>query len=43
MISENNNENQDFGNLFLKYIGDAISRAVEDSVTRAMANFQCKQ
>lgn len=40
MISENKNANQDFGNLFLKYIGDAISRAVEDSVTRAMANFQ---
>lgn len=40
MISENKNANQDFGNLFMKYIGDAISRAVEDSVARAMANYQ---
>ena len=32
--------NQDLGNLFMKYIGDAISKAVEDSVARAMANYQ---
>lgn len=30
----------DLGSLFLKYIGDAISRAVEDSVARAMSNYQ---
>lgn len=35
-----NTDIADVGTLFLKYIGDAISRAVEDSVTRAMANYQ---
>ena len=29
----------DFSNLFLKYIGDAISRAVEDGISRALEKF----
>ena len=32
--------NQDLGNLFMKYIGDVVNRAVEDSVARVMANYQ---
>lgn len=30
----------DFGNLFLKFIGDIINRAVEDGIARAIANYQ---
>ena len=40
MVKEKDMTQSDFGNLFMKYIGDAISRAVEDSVARAMANYQ---
>jgi hypothetical protein len=29
----------DFGNLFMKYVGDAISRAVEDGISRALEKF----
>lgn len=42
MVKEKDMTQSDFGNLFMKYIGDTISRAVEDSVAKAMANYQPK-
>lgn len=32
----------DFCNLFMKSVGDMISRAVEDGIARAMTNYQPK-
>ena len=42
-MKECQNMQIDFGSLFMKYVGEAVSRAVEEGITRAMQNYVPKQ